>query len=315
MRAGIAILNMRYAECESCIVQEYCQDPASDPSCNFYEDCVEKRLECGSGEDGYALAYGKKYCNNYNSPKVDGMMSENMKEWRDCVRICLQEALVPHLKDPELTCQNVSEIAFESHPNCYTDCGVCNLVSIKLNRAIYKAVCDDLVCYNQLKDKRFWVQSLKTMKQCASSSIAGIKMTFEKALSSGRALASEIVEDVLSVVDTKIQSFVDENIGFYPKDFVLDVFPGNLDLLNLGLPLRGREEKKGGRDEDAGDIQSYTLEFYLMGNTNLDQIDFGAGVVEELQNILDLEEENGIRFTQVEEEEGEEGEEEEGGEE
>lgn len=46
--------------CSLAVADESCQDMAVSGNCNFYSQCVEKRVPCGP--NGYALGYGGKYC-------------------------------------------------------------------------------------------------------------------------------------------------------------------------------------------------------------------------------------------------------------
>lgn len=90
--------------------------------CNWYRDCLEERYPCQGTEDDYAIMYAERYCNlfidSYNDFSASGQM------WVDGVRKCLQVALVPLLR-PWLskTCAEISQRAFDSHPDCYLNPG------------------------------------------------------------------------------------------------------------------------------------------------------------------------------------------------
>ena len=111
---------------------------AIGPQCTFYSNCVESRQLCGAS--GYALGYGNKYCNRF----IAGAFSGNGKKWRDATLICLQEELVSTvlLSDSTKSCSEISDIAFDSHPSCYTENGsgisICDFD--KLSSSDYKAI-------------------------------------------------------------------------------------------------------------------------------------------------------------------------------
>ena len=93
-----------------------CQAPVSR-TCAFYSACLEPAQPCG--EPGYAIGYGEKYCSRYD---VDATFSPAGVVWRDAVLHCLQEALVPLLpKASTMTCDAITDFAFDSHPRCYTE--------------------------------------------------------------------------------------------------------------------------------------------------------------------------------------------------
>jgi hypothetical protein len=96
-------------------------------SCEYYACIDRERLSCG--EDAYALAYGKKYCERFsaidfkdNPPPFSGdLYPAKGNEWRDQVRSCLQESLEDWFASAaEKDCQALRRFAFDSHPFCYT---------------------------------------------------------------------------------------------------------------------------------------------------------------------------------------------------
>lgn len=91
-----------------------CETPVPR-TCAFYSACLEVEDPCGP--PGYALGYGEKYCSRYD---VDNTFSAEGIVWRNAVLHCLQEALVPILSDASMTCDAITNFAFDSHPACYT---------------------------------------------------------------------------------------------------------------------------------------------------------------------------------------------------
>src|SRR5205085_265974 len=88
------------------------QGPSED-NCDFYDE-VEQQYQCGS--KGYALSYGKKYCQRYLS--VETNMSSDVQEWFPKVRFCLQKYLDDNF-DNIRDCEELRHKAIGSHFNCY----------------------------------------------------------------------------------------------------------------------------------------------------------------------------------------------------
>ncbi len=96
-------------------------------SCEYYECIDQERLSCG--DDGYALGYGKKYCERFsaidfqeNAPPFSGdFYPAKGNEWRDNVRSCLQVSMEAFFASDEAKdCSALRTFAFDSHPACYT---------------------------------------------------------------------------------------------------------------------------------------------------------------------------------------------------
>lgn len=115
------------ADCDKChapLCQESCQPPLQQ-SCSFYTNCAEASLHCGP--EGYPLRYGDKICNVFLD-RLPHFSNPTGQDWVLKVLTCLQEALLPALNEQcELTCQQLFDTAFKSHPACYADSGVCFL--------------------------------------------------------------------------------------------------------------------------------------------------------------------------------------------
>lgn len=77
-----------------------------------------------TGSSNYALNYGFKYCNRYETNLRK--FSRAGREWIAKTRTCLQQVLAPHIAG-NYTMADLKEFAFESHTRCYVDSGVCEL--------------------------------------------------------------------------------------------------------------------------------------------------------------------------------------------
>jgi len=88
----------------------------------FYA-CAEETLGCGP--DGYLLGYGAKYAERFYR-RTRPWMSPAGRRWLDATLVCLQTTLRDSI-DATLSCDEVSTIAYDSHPACYVDSGFCSL--------------------------------------------------------------------------------------------------------------------------------------------------------------------------------------------
>lgn len=91
-----------------------CDQPAAS-NCGWYIGCLQAKLGCSL--DGYPFSYGFKYCTRFMKA-LDTFTPEG-KKWVQGVLLCLQQALVPALNS-NATCDQILDIAFASHPHCYT---------------------------------------------------------------------------------------------------------------------------------------------------------------------------------------------------
>nr|CAG8477417.1 150_t:CDS:2 [Entrophospora candida] len=99
-----------------------CNNPAPN-SCNFYTDCLEKKFHCGA--TGYQIKYGLKYCEKFKNSS--NLFTSRGKKWITDTMLCLQNALVPTYNSNATTCSEITKTAFDSHPDCYVNSGLCNI--------------------------------------------------------------------------------------------------------------------------------------------------------------------------------------------
>ena len=142
---AVVSLNLAYANCAP---------KAND--CSFYRNCVQKKFNCANDE--YPIGYGEKYCNKFNTLGKNDL-SEAGILWRNETLVCLQEALVPTLSgnSPINTCSELDELAFDSHPACYTN----------INMSICDLSLSDWITIGGVVDAADYL-SIKSLKQIAS---------------------------------------------------------------------------------------------------------------------------------------------------
>lgn len=141
--------------------------PLVSGDCDFYSQCIEEVKTCGL--DGYAIGYGERYCERFNSRDN---FSPNGRRWRDATLVCLQEELVQTsvdlLSDNDISCEGITDLAFDSHPYCYTQPGysVCSL-----------GIRDLLIIKRVIDTKDFLSRrGLRQLASVANTCLFGIRM-------------------------------------------------------------------------------------------------------------------------------------------
>ncbi len=97
-------------------VEPACSRP-TELNCDYYQNCVESYLSCGSG--GYALGYGRFYCQRFLDTNYTTYVGD---QWRDATLLCLQRELSLFLYFTPYrtkTCPIIKKYAYETHANCY----------------------------------------------------------------------------------------------------------------------------------------------------------------------------------------------------
>lgn len=113
--------------------------PPDFNSCVFYEK-AEAEVHCkGRGSD-YLIGYGQYYCNAFRTKLPEWKGRPKLTEWTTNTGMCLQEMLFDNRKKrlgPD--CNQLEEFAFDAHPICYKQYGICKL-SISDEYAIFDVV-------------------------------------------------------------------------------------------------------------------------------------------------------------------------------
>ena len=134
LSAFTLLLLLKHQAGSTHVVPVNCTEP-DGATCDWYSTCenVYGPRNC-TGEENYAINYGEKYCKKYDL--TYHWFSANGQAWIDKVRKCLQVALVPTL-GAGLSCEEVKRIAFRSHPGCYADNGLCDLLFTDWLKILY----------------------------------------------------------------------------------------------------------------------------------------------------------------------------------
>jgi len=127
--------------------------------CGWYIGCLQNRFKCQY--DDYPLGYGLRYCRKFNNHYQE--FDEDGKKFVTLVTRCLQSQLIPYWTQGNLTCQELQEIAFKTHPYCYLNVSP-NFCDIALNNIItLLKIYDigDLISWEAIK------QEIEILDRCA----------------------------------------------------------------------------------------------------------------------------------------------------
>jgi hypothetical protein len=143
-----------------------CVNPVK-PNCDFYTRCMEATCKCGYGSSGYALSYGKKYCERF---QAETNFTASGQKWRDATLRCLQERQVAKLPATSqgCNCPQLRNDAYSAHVECYTLPGssICDLPGADIY-AILKTVDN-----SDLTDRNGVEASVAVGRKCLSANPA-----------------------------------------------------------------------------------------------------------------------------------------------
>lgn len=138
---------------------------------DFYR-CVDAVIAggAGCGDDGYLLGYGARYAERFYR-ETRPRMSARGRAWIDDVLVCLQEELRDGI-DAATPCDDVRDLAFDSHPRCYVDAGFCRLPVLDVLHVLWTI------------DVRDWLgssaarQAVETAIACGREHAAVVRVVF-----------------------------------------------------------------------------------------------------------------------------------------
>ena len=119
-----------YCTPEGCAQDEpldSCSEYESFNDCQMCEmySCLESEHDLDCGQRGYFRGYGKKYCERFSAITGE-FMSDAGRLWLADVRECLLGE-VERILEKTSACSGIRQEAFDSHPQCYIDSGLCSL--------------------------------------------------------------------------------------------------------------------------------------------------------------------------------------------
>ena len=173
-------------------IWKYCSEVEIEKnSCNFYEKCLDRKLKCDVN-DGYPVAFASFYCTKYEEAltRIKGQGDsdyEILSQWVKDVKICLKRKLkqsfdlISDVTYEEIIntyqkgCDYFKNFAFSTHPDCYSESGICNLIKehkISFLSLINNVFSNMRTAKNIMEDwKLWWDQFLAVIKNCYGKEI------------------------------------------------------------------------------------------------------------------------------------------------
>lgn len=174
----------------------------SNDECKFYVD-TDKKIRC-PGDSNYLLSYGYKYCSRFSELGSHKASSKELNTWISKTRICLQEMITENEKRHENRCDQLKEFAFDVHPICYKQYGVCSLGVLDLSKVAKVLVKNDFVTDFEQTKRASFMQMGNVLTSCLATSktisSAG-ELFYNLYLKSRVHLASETASWALEIID------------------------------------------------------------------------------------------------------------------
>ncbi len=121
-------------------------------------------LTLGCGPSGYLIGYGARYAERFYR-QTRPWMSRRGRRWIDEVLVCLQRDLRASI-DEASSCDEIRDLAFDSHPACYVDAGFCSLPVLDLLQIVWTIDLGDWLSRDAAR------QVLDTAAACVGAQLA-----------------------------------------------------------------------------------------------------------------------------------------------
>ena len=108
-------------------------------NCSFYQK-AEALVKCKAKGSDYLLSYGQYYCEVFRKKIIEWKDRTKLITWTNDTGQCLQEMLFDNRKKRlGPPCDQLEEFAYDAHPICYKQYGVCEL-DLKDKLSIFNSV-------------------------------------------------------------------------------------------------------------------------------------------------------------------------------
>jgi hypothetical protein len=132
------------------------------------EDAADHGMGCGSA--GYLIGYGARYAERFYRTTRPRMSSRG-RRWIDEVLVCLQRDLRDAI-DETSSCEEIHEVAFDSHPACYVEAGFCTLSLFDLLQVVWTIDLRDWLSQDAAR------QLVHTAAACGDAHLAMVRLFF-----------------------------------------------------------------------------------------------------------------------------------------
>ncbi len=180
-----------------------CKQLSTSGTCYFYQRCLEESYNCGDA--GYPIGYGQKYCIIFSYLLNDPTTSPKFKSWLESTLVCLQTSLVGFVDANGPTCDNIKQIAFDSHPACYAqkENSVCDLTTDEQLLTFGAVDFADLLSLGSAK------QAVVTLYKCGVTNGKPVDTLLD------------VVSAAATLLDPRTRSFITYRYGVKPFEILL----------------------------------------------------------------------------------------------
>lgn len=194
--------------------------------CDFYLK-KDKVIKC-SLENNYLKEYGLKYCERFTALEENKTSSVVLKQWISSTRTCLQEMIEINKKRYSRdNCTQLKDFAFDVHPICYKQYGVCNLPPLDISKVAKLLIKNDFLTDFEKEKRATFMQVGNVLTSCLAVnktiSVAGeifynlyLKSSITLSASAA-AMAVEIIDRAPDAID-KMQDYFQKVLRGMKKD-------------------------------------------------------------------------------------------------
>lgn len=189
---------------------------AEDGECLFYQN-KNKDFFC-EGSDNYLIDYGYKYCERFTKLENEARTSLELKSWISKTRVCLQEMIAENEKRYQVEgCKQLKEFAFDTHPICYKQYGVCNLPLIDKSKIVKLILKNDFLSDLGKEKRATFLQTINVAAKCLSPRVtiseAG-EIFYQLSLKSKPTISQVSLQALVGILEASPDRIADMEIYF-----------------------------------------------------------------------------------------------------
>ncbi len=189
---------------------------AEDGECLFYQN-KNKDFFCESN-DNYLIDYGYKYCERFTKLENESGSSLELKSWISKTRVCLQDMIAENEKRYQVEgCRQLKEFAFDTHPICYKQYGVCNLPLIDKSKIVKLILKNDFLSDLGNEKRATVMQTINVVAKClsprATISEAG-ELFYQLSMKSKPTISQASLQALVEVLESSPDKIADMEIYF-----------------------------------------------------------------------------------------------------
>ncbi|MCB9091950.1 MAG: hypothetical protein H6620_05270 [Halobacteriovoraceae bacterium] len=222
-------------------------------NCHFYLD-FEKDRGCWfdlKDSSDYFVKYGYKYCSTFENKNWEDGRSKWVTKTRDCLQDFIR-------KNKNMSCSDLENSAFDSHPGCYKEAGFCSLKTKWKASIVWTALDLDILLKPGKSIRQAFVLLGKCIKESELLKILSLYVSVSSVGKSAQDLQGKVYEvlDTDRLPDENFEKYID-----YAQARLIKTGPETLMGQNDTVLYRGAIEKALRNSKDGGPL--YITECFL----------------------------------------------------